>query len=130
MMVFVSFLAWVFILSSVFMIFYEPTKKDPTQNKYTHQTKQSGIPVRLNGKTYLYRLLNDSGEILYIGITNSPENRLLQHKETKLWFHQAVYVDLEIYETREEALLAERKAIRSERPLYNIQHNENGPALH
>lgn len=75
--------------------------------------------------TYLYRLLDQDSRLLYIGITSSPIHRLFQHLEEKPWAPQITWQHVKRYEDREEALRAEELAIRSERPLYNIQHNQD-----
>jgi predicted GIY-YIG superfamily endonuclease len=74
--------------------------------------------------TYLYRLLDNEARLLYIGISNSPIYRLFQHLEEKPWAPQIVWQNVKRFDTREEAEQAEELAIRTEKPLYNIQFND------
>jgi predicted GIY-YIG superfamily endonuclease len=74
--------------------------------------------------TYLYRLLDGESRLLYIGISNAPIYRLFQHLEEKPWAPQITWQHVKRYESREEAEQAERECIRTERPLYNIRHND------
>lgn len=83
-------------------------------------SRTSGVP---GGTTYLYRLTDRYGTLLYIGITNNPDRRMEQHASTKPWWDEVRYGHLEVYRTRAQALAAERTAIRQERPLYNLVHN-------
>ena len=48
--------------------------------------------------------------------------RAEQHRASKTWITQAVRIDVEWY-TAEEIAEVERRAIRREHPIYNIQHN-------
>ena len=73
-------------------------------------------------RTSLYRHFNEEGELLYVGISLSAIQRLGQHKEHSDWYQSIASVTLEHFETREEALKAEREAIFRERPLHNIHH--------
>lgn len=73
-------------------------------------------------RTNLYRHFNGEGQLLYVGISLSAIQRLAQHKEHSDWFESIANVTIEQFDTREEALKAERAAIFHERPLHNIQH--------
>jgi hypothetical protein len=68
----------------------------------------------------LYRHYDASGTLLYVGISLSALTRLEQHKASS-WFGNIARVDIQKFETRQEALEAERIAITSERPVHNIQ---------
>jgi hypothetical protein len=70
-------------------------------------------------KTTLYRHFAGNGRLLYVGVSLSAISRLSDHR-TSRWFDQIVDVEVEYYPTREAALAAEREAIRTENPLYNI----------
>lgn len=71
-------------------------------------------------KTSLYRFFDRQGNLLYIGISKAPLQRLLQHREEKLWWEEIGTIKLEFFETREEALFQEFTAIQAEQPRYNI----------
>jgi predicted GIY-YIG superfamily endonuclease len=78
--------------------------------------------------TYLYRLLDNQGRLLYIGISNGPIYRLFQHLEEKPWAPQIAWQNVQRFASREEAEQAERECIQCERPLYNIQFNNEEQA--
>ena len=69
----------------------------------------------------LYRFYSDAGQLLYVGITNNPGNRFSQHQADKPWWGDVSGISIEQYESREEALAAEARAIHVERPLHNIK---------
>lgn len=71
----------------------------------------------------LYRFYDLTGRLLYIGITSSPRLRFEQHKALKPWWADVAVREVTFYPTRELLESAEIKAIRRERPLYNIIHN-------
>lgn len=70
--------------------------------------------------TQLYRHFDENEGLLYVGISLSTFNRLSQHKDHSGWFKKIKNVTIEHFETREEAMAAERKAIKSENPKFNI----------
>ena len=70
----------------------------------------------------LYRMFDDAGELLYVGVSKSALRRMAEHLETKPWINQVANTTFEHYPTRHAVLTAERKAIRNELPRYNIQH--------
>jgi len=72
---------------------------------------------------YLYRLYNEAGDLLYIGISKSAIQRLHQHLEGQPWADQITTQRVQRFPTREALEQAEREAIRSERPRHNISHN-------
>lgn len=78
--------------------------------------------------TYLYRLLDNEARLLYIGITNAPIHRLFEHLEEKPWAPQICWQNVKRFNSREEAEEAERQAIQSEKPLYNIVFNDEDRA--
>jgi predicted GIY-YIG superfamily endonuclease len=77
----------------------------------------------------LYRHYNSSGELLYIGISISQLQRLAQHKQYSHWIMEVSDIKIENFETREEALKAERWAIKEECPKYNVIHNDMADSL-
>ena len=70
---------------------------------------------------YLYRHFDSQGKLLYVGVSLSFLQRLGQHKENSHWFSLISRVEIESFPSRSEALSAERQAIRSEDPAYNVQ---------
>ena len=84
----------------------------------------------MNHPTFLYRLYDDSGQLLYIGISNSPIRRGSQHIDRQPWAHQVRRQEWSNpYPTREAALEAERQAIIAEQPRYNIVHGKAHPVV-
>ena len=77
-------------------------------------------------KTSLYRHYNANGNLLYVGIANSHLVRLGTHMESADWRDMISTVKVEHYNTREEALAAEKLAIETEEPLFNLVHAKKG----
>lgn len=71
----------------------------------------------------LYRFYGAGGTLLYIGITNSIPVRLKAHDKGKPWWTGVTNITVEHYPDRRAVLEAERRAIVTERPLYNGTHN-------
>lgn len=78
-------------------------------------------------KTALYRHYDINGNLLYIGISLSAINRLSQHKNTSEWFNSIAKVDIEWFNDRESAILAEMEAVRLENPKFNIFLKDRKP---
>lgn len=68
----------------------------------------------------LYRHFDSSGVLLYVGQSISATKRFKSHKKTASWFLDIARVEIENFEDRQAALDAEREAIKSERPLFNV----------
>jgi len=71
----------------------------------------------------LYRHWDKDGRLLYAGIACNHVNRLSQHRGDSAWFPLIAKITIEHFESREAALIAERRAIRSEHPIFNRQHS-------
>lgn len=71
----------------------------------------------------LYRFFDRSDVLLYVGITADLPTRMKNHRKGKPWWTHIHNITVEHFDTRQEALDAERKAIREEKPLHNDQHN-------
>lgn len=101
------------------------------------------MPVRAR-EWRIYRVRGFVEPLLYLGITSQriPYARLQQHVgdlagniasarkvAPKWWAPLATGWDLDpaVYATRADAEAAEARAIRAERPRYNIQHNQGNP---
>lgn len=74
--------------------------------------------------TALYRHFDDSGNLLYVGISNSAVRRLGQHMYGSQWASLISKVEIEHLSSRQEALAAEKAAIRAEMPAWNKMHND------
>lgn len=71
-------------------------------------------------RTALYRHLDSSGGLLYVGISFSVVRRTGEHRRDRSWWSEVASITLEWFDSREDAIEAERKAIESESPRYNI----------
>ena len=80
-------------------------------------------------ETHLYRHFNAEGDLLYVGISLSAINRLGQHADHSHWFKSIANVKIETFQSRDDALKAEREAIISEAPKHNIVHKKTAAAL-
>lgn len=72
--------------------------------------------------TALYRHFDDEGRLLYVGISLSPTYRLSQHRVSSAWFVRISRVEVEWFDDRGSAMAAEKHAIKSEKPEYNVVH--------
>ena len=70
-------------------------------------------------ETAVYRYFNEAGRLLYVGVSLSPMQRLIQHRDTTTWFNEVVRIEIKRYPNRDVALAIEIAAIRHEKPLYN-----------
>lgn len=76
--------------------------------------------VNLSARTALYRLYDQDDRLLYVGISNEPERRLLAHRADKEWWPEVESTQLDWFDSRLEAARAETKAIADEGPAYNV----------
>jgi len=75
----------------------------------------------------LYRHYNDSGELLYVGVSLNAIQRLTQHNESSSWADDIAHIDIETFPDKEIALKYEKWAIQHEEPLHNIKHKRKSP---
>jgi predicted GIY-YIG superfamily endonuclease len=76
-------------------------------------------------KTTLYRYFDDTGQLLYVGITGDNTKRQSQHRRNSFWFGEIASASFQHFENREAALDAETLAIQAEKPLHNIAKTES-----
>lgn len=69
--------------------------------------------------TFLYRFFDSKDKLLYVGMSYHLENRLDSHRFGKPWDHIS-RIQIQRFPTREEAAAAEREAILSEAPAWNV----------
>jgi predicted GIY-YIG superfamily endonuclease len=79
----------------------------------------------VNKTTALYRFYDEEHVLLYVGITTDLPWRLQGHAGDKDWWIEVTEIRVEHFGNRIEAEEAERRAIRIERPMYNVQHNQS-----
>lgn len=80
----------------------------------------------MNKPTTLYRFFDQHDRLLYVGISAAWWARWQSHKGDKPWWLEVHKSILEHYDDKKDAQDAEVRAIKEERPVYNIQHNNNG----
>lgn len=68
----------------------------------------------------LYRCFNRRKSLLYVGITNHPEQRIKHHQVHKTWWKYVETITLEQFSSRAELVSAEAEAIRTENPCFNL----------
>lgn len=74
---------------------------------------------------FIYRAYAADCRLLYIGQTRQPEARIRNHARQSHWFAEAAEWEFEQVAGWYEMQAAEKAAIKTERPLYNVQHNTN-----
>lgn len=67
----------------------------------------------------VYRFFDSLGLLLYVGITNDANKRIVAHRRDKDWFDRVVRIEIAHFDSRDDALAAEAEAIEFERPLMN-----------
>lgn len=71
---------------------------------------------------HLYRHFDKRGKLLYVGISLSALQRLGQHRENAHWYSEISKVTIHPFRDQASAENAERRAIKSEKPLHNVLH--------
>lgn len=74
-----------------------------------------------DGPTDLYRYFDKDGALLYVGVSFHAMARAAQHRSSKHWWSDAVFVKIEHCATRSEAFEAEAHAVKTESPRHNIK---------
>lgn len=70
--------------------------------------------------TDLYRAFDSAGNLLYVGIAFASIGRLAGHRSKSTWFDRVATITVETLPTRDDAKRAERLAIRTENPMFNL----------
>ncbi|WP_214108879.1 GIY-YIG nuclease family protein [Acrocarpospora catenulata] len=82
------------------------------------------IPLPRHGaNSYTYRIYDSRDEILYVGVTDDLFLRMVGHRQSSPWWYSADRIAWDQYPTRQEAEIAERRAIRDLIPLHNVRDN-------
>jgi predicted GIY-YIG superfamily endonuclease len=93
-------------------------------------TVYQSTPVVNTPVEYLYRLRDQQGELLYVGITRDWPTRMKQHQADKPWWSDVANVELvRVLGTRQQIEAIEKAVIRAETPTYNKVHNALGPFI-
>src|SRR5258706_587012 len=74
--------------------------------------------MTMSEPTAVYRLYNAARDLLYVGMSSSPETRWKNHARAQPWWapDRVALAEVVWYETRAEAAAAERQAIKTENP--------------
>jgi DNA-binding XRE family transcriptional regulator len=67
----------------------------------------------------LYRLYGADKRLLYVGITGRGLQRVREHATTKEWWEEVAEAEFETFDSLSDLSTAERRQIRTLRPLYN-----------
>lgn len=70
-------------------------------------------------RTALYRLYGNDQQLLYVGISQDPARRFTDHT-SKPWWPAVTQQEITWYSTHSEARAAEVEAIKSEKPIHNV----------
>ncbi len=73
-------------------------------------------------KHTLYRMFDANGELLYVGISCHAQTRFRQHFDKQPWGKDVRDIKVEFFPNRESLSLAEKIAIKKERPKHNVAH--------
>jgi predicted GIY-YIG superfamily endonuclease len=76
----------------------------------------------------LYRMYAADDTLLYVGATANYLQRLDGHRSQSPWFRETVRVELEHFDTRDEAYDAELAAVQIENPKHNLRKGGSGRA--
>jgi excinuclease UvrABC nuclease subunit len=77
-------------------------------------------------RTYVYRLFDNEGRLIYVGCSHDPESRIYMHRHKAWWAPQIDRIKLKVFPDRQAAIEAEAKAIKEENPRWNINHRSYG----
>lgn len=91
----------------------------PTQDIRPDRIGQIQIPTPV-----LYRCYDRDQRLLYIGMTAFPSRRFKQHRRGSSWWNQVDRIDLSSYRNFRVLEQAEIRAIRVEKPKFNVVGRE------
>lgn len=77
----------------------------------------------MDGPVAVYRFFDADARLLYVGLTSNPGKRTQQHRYTKPWWCEVSTMTVETHEDAREGARAERWAIQTEDPKYNVAHH-------
>jgi hypothetical protein len=78
--------------------------------------------------TEVYRFYDADNRLLYVGVTENWPARFHEHAKKAAWYKHARRIDLKPFDSREEALAEELRAIHDEDPLWNINGSAKASA--
>lgn len=101
---------------------YAKIKLDQEEAVRQMRLERMGEVTEDSDNFILYRHFNSESVLIYIGITNDPPKRLRMHKAKSAWWAEVMdggWTQYEMFDSREELILAEKEAIASEQPRDN-----------
>lgn len=85
-------------------------------------SKRCGCSCALEPTVFwIYLLVDEQGDLVYVGMSDNPRGRALQHRKTKR-FH-SVWLCFPPFPKRIDAEVQEEKLIGIFQPIYNEEHN-------
>ncbi len=72
----------------------------------------------------LYRCFDKGNKPIYIGKSLSLYRRICFHKDHSHWFDEVSFISITRYSDHDSLRVAEKSAIRHERPKYNLREME------
>ena len=81
--------------------------------------------IRYHGSTdpsAVYRIYNEAGDLLYVGMSYEPATRVSVQRREKPWGHEIAHYEAEWHANRAAAQRAEERAIKELQPRYNVTH--------
>lgn len=98
-----------------------PSESPTVARRWQAKAVMEWKPDNRSRSTSLYRHFDKDGALLYVGISLSAIRRMGQHRMESRWFDRVATIKVEHFATREEARTAERAAIKSENPKFNVK---------
>jgi predicted GIY-YIG superfamily endonuclease len=104
---------------------YAPAEDEDSPLNYGLEVRWPVISAEApEARVALYRLRDEAGRLLYVGISDAPLRRWPEHAADKPWWPDVTDFSLQWLDNRADALDAESRTIRTEKPLHNLLHNK------
>lgn len=71
---------------------------------------------------FLYRLRDSEGRLLYVGFTRHVQQRMAAHRSEQPWWPLVADREVEQHPDRASAERAEKEALATEAPAFNVLH--------
>lgn len=70
---------------------------------------------------WVYRCYDANARLIYVGCSETPVERMRQHRANTWWFPQVERIRYTVFQNRRYALTKEREAIGEENPRWNVR---------
>lgn len=104
-------------------VVFEPIELETGETEEKHYLKRVQEIYAYDKPFILYRLWDASDQLLYVGITKTLRVRMRSHGRHQIWWHHVARKTFEYYIDRKSLVHAETRAIKRERPKWNVCHN-------